>query len=151
MKVVSIEWLRERARNRLPVSPAPIESTDRVIAVVRYRDGSESDRCGASGEGISHAPASGTRRLCHDVSYSRELLASRDERQQDSVSRQRATPPTGLLLPWWRQPDERQRVNLPDLNHGVTALHTLAEEYGFRPSGEQAAFGFRQRAGRGCW
>ncbi len=42
MKVVSIEWLRERAQ-LLTGQPRPIEFTDRVIAVVRYRDGSVID------------------------------------------------------------------------------------------------------------
>lgn len=42
MKVVSIEWLRERAE-LLTGKPQPIEFTDRVIAVVRYRDGSVID------------------------------------------------------------------------------------------------------------
>ncbi|KFC82673.1 citrate lyase subunit alpha [Buttiauxella agrestis] len=42
MKVVSIEWLRERA-GLLTGKPQPIEFTDRVIAVVRYRDGSVID------------------------------------------------------------------------------------------------------------
>ncbi|EAN1271082.1 citrate lyase subunit alpha, partial [Salmonella enterica subsp. enterica serovar Saintpaul] len=42
MEVVSIEWLRERAQ-LLTGQPRPIEFTDRVIAVVRYRDGSVID------------------------------------------------------------------------------------------------------------
>lgn len=42
MKVVSIERLRERAE-LLTGKPQPIEFTDRVIAVVRYRDGSVID------------------------------------------------------------------------------------------------------------
>ena len=42
MKVVSIEWLRERAQ-QLTGQPRAIEFTDRVIAVVRYRDGSVID------------------------------------------------------------------------------------------------------------
>lgn len=42
MKVVSIKWLRERAE-LLTGKPQPIEFTDRVIAVVRYRDGSVID------------------------------------------------------------------------------------------------------------
>ena len=42
IKVVSIEWLRERAEI-LTGKPQPIEFTDRVIAVVRYRDGSVID------------------------------------------------------------------------------------------------------------
>jgi len=42
MKVVSIEWLRKRAE-LLTGKPQPIEFTDRVIAVVRYRDGSVID------------------------------------------------------------------------------------------------------------
>ena len=42
MKVVSIEWLRERAE-LLTGKPQPIEFPDRVIAVVRYRDGSVID------------------------------------------------------------------------------------------------------------
>ncbi|SNY59535.1 citrate lyase subunit alpha [Enterobacter sp. CC120223-11] len=42
LKVVSIEWLRERA-DILTGQPHPIEFTDRVIAVVRYRDGSVID------------------------------------------------------------------------------------------------------------
>ncbi len=42
IKVVSIEWLRERAR-LLTGEPQPIEFTDRVVAVVRYRDGSVID------------------------------------------------------------------------------------------------------------
>ncbi|EMP4033251.1 citrate lyase subunit alpha [Salmonella enterica] len=42
MKVVSIEWLRERAQ-LLTGQPRPIEFTDSVIAVVRYRDGSVID------------------------------------------------------------------------------------------------------------
>lgn len=42
MKVVSIEWLRERAQ-QLTYQPRAIEFTDRVIAVVRYRDGSVID------------------------------------------------------------------------------------------------------------
>ncbi len=56
IKVVSIEWLRERAR-LLTGEPQPIEFTDRVVAVVRYPRWL-GDRCCASGEGISHAPAS---------------------------------------------------------------------------------------------
>ena len=42
LKVVSIEWLRERAQI-LTGQPRAIEFTDRVIAVVRYRDGSVID------------------------------------------------------------------------------------------------------------
>ncbi|HEY1846450.1 MAG TPA: citrate lyase subunit alpha [Buttiauxella sp.] len=42
IKVVSIEWLRERAET-LTGKPQPIEFTDRTIAVVRYRDGSVID------------------------------------------------------------------------------------------------------------
>ncbi|MTH44872.1 citrate lyase subunit alpha [Intestinirhabdus alba] len=42
MKVVSIEWLRERAQ-QLTGQPRPVEFTDRVVAVVRYRDGSVID------------------------------------------------------------------------------------------------------------
>ncbi|KAE9782066.1 citrate lyase subunit alpha, partial [Escherichia coli] len=42
MKVVSIERLRERAQ-QLTGQPRAIEFTDRVIAVVRYRDGSVID------------------------------------------------------------------------------------------------------------
>lgn len=42
IKVVSIEWLRERAEI-LTGKPQPVEFTDRVIAVVRYRDGSVID------------------------------------------------------------------------------------------------------------
>ena len=42
MKVVSIEWLRERAQ-QLTGQPRAIEFSDRVIAVVRYRDGSVID------------------------------------------------------------------------------------------------------------
>ncbi len=42
IKVVSIEWLRERAR-LLTGELQPIEFTDRVVAVVRYRDGSVID------------------------------------------------------------------------------------------------------------
>lgn len=42
MKVVSIAWLRERAQ-QLTGEPRPIEFTERVIAVVRYRDGSVID------------------------------------------------------------------------------------------------------------
>lgn len=42
LKVVSVEWLRERAEI-LTGEPRPIEFTDRVIAVVRYRDGSVID------------------------------------------------------------------------------------------------------------
>lgn len=42
MKVVSIDWLRERAQ-QLTGQPRAIEFTDRVIAVVRYRDGSVID------------------------------------------------------------------------------------------------------------
>lgn len=42
LRVVTIEWLRERARI-LTGDPCPIEFTDRPIAVVRYRDGSVID------------------------------------------------------------------------------------------------------------
>jgi citrate lyase subunit alpha/citrate CoA-transferase len=42
MKIVTIEWLRERAQI-LTGLPHAIEFTDRVIAVVRYRDGSVID------------------------------------------------------------------------------------------------------------
>ncbi|MBK0004436.1 citrate lyase subunit alpha [Erwinia sp. S38] len=42
MKVVPIEWLRERAE-LLTGKPRPIAFTDRTIAVVRYRDGSVID------------------------------------------------------------------------------------------------------------
>ena len=42
MKIVSIEWLRERAQILTGI-PRAIEFTDRVIAVVRYRDGSVID------------------------------------------------------------------------------------------------------------
>lgn len=42
LRVVSVEWLRERARI-LTGEPCPIAFTDRVIAVVRYRDGSVID------------------------------------------------------------------------------------------------------------
>ncbi|ROR14738.1 citrate lyase subunit alpha [Erwinia sp. JUb26] len=42
MKVVAIEWLRERAE-LLTGKPQPIAFTDRTIAVVRYRDGSVID------------------------------------------------------------------------------------------------------------
>lgn len=42
IKVVSIAWLRERAQQLTGV-PRPLEFTDRVIAVVRYRDGSVID------------------------------------------------------------------------------------------------------------
>jgi len=42
LKVVSVEWLRERA-DILTGTPQPIEFSDRVIAVVRYRDGSVID------------------------------------------------------------------------------------------------------------
>ncbi|MEJ4043721.1 citrate lyase subunit alpha [Erwinia sp. SLM-02] len=42
MKVVTIEWLRERAE-QLTGKPQPVAFTDRTIAVVRYRDGSVID------------------------------------------------------------------------------------------------------------
>jgi len=42
MHIVTIDWLRERAR-LLTGDPCPIAFTDRVIAVVRYRDGSVID------------------------------------------------------------------------------------------------------------
>lgn len=42
LRVVTIEWLRERARI-LTGDPCPIAFTERVIAVVRYRDGSVID------------------------------------------------------------------------------------------------------------
>ncbi|MCQ8205755.1 hypothetical protein NP569_26050 [Vibrio parahaemolyticus] len=42
IKTVSIGWLRERAQ-LLTGTPNPIEFTDKVVAVVRYRDGSLSD------------------------------------------------------------------------------------------------------------
>lgn len=42
MNVASVEWLRERAET-LTGKPRAIEFTDRVIAVVRYRDGSVID------------------------------------------------------------------------------------------------------------
>ncbi len=41
IKVVSVEWA-QRAR-LLTGEPQPIEFTDRVVAVVRYRDGSVID------------------------------------------------------------------------------------------------------------
>jgi len=42
MRVVSIEWLRERAE-MLTGTPRPVEFTERAVAVVRYRDGSVID------------------------------------------------------------------------------------------------------------
>ena len=42
IKTVSIQWLRERAQ-LLTGTPNPIEFTDKVVAVVRYRDGSVID------------------------------------------------------------------------------------------------------------
>lgn len=42
IEAVPIEWLRERAR-LLTSGPQSIEFTDRVVAVVRYRDGSVID------------------------------------------------------------------------------------------------------------
>lgn len=42
IRVASMEWLRERTQ-LLTGQPRPIEFTDRVIAVVRYRDGSVID------------------------------------------------------------------------------------------------------------
>lgn len=42
MKVVTVEWLRERAE-QLTGKPQPLALTDRTIAVVRYRDGSVID------------------------------------------------------------------------------------------------------------
>ncbi|SUC46454.1 Citrate lyase alpha chain [Providencia stuartii] len=42
IKTVSIDWLRERAE-LLTGKPNPIEFTDKVVAVVRYRDGSVID------------------------------------------------------------------------------------------------------------
>ncbi|WP_337261684.1 MULTISPECIES: citrate lyase subunit alpha [unclassified Serratia (in: enterobacteria)] len=42
LEVVSIQWLRERAR-LLTGEPQPIAFTDNVVAVVRYRDGSVID------------------------------------------------------------------------------------------------------------
>ncbi|MFP1558410.1 citrate lyase subunit alpha [Escherichia coli] len=42
LKSFHLEWLRERAR-LLTGEPQPIEFTDRVVAVVRYRDGSVID------------------------------------------------------------------------------------------------------------
>lgn len=51
---------------------------------------------------------------CHDVSIP-ELLASRDERQQDSAFANTPRHSTGLLYRGGARPDERQRVNPPDL------------------------------------
>ncbi|USV03297.1 citrate lyase subunit alpha [Serratia entomophila] len=42
LEVVSIDWLRQRAL-QLTGEPAPIAFTDKVVAVVRYRDGSVID------------------------------------------------------------------------------------------------------------
>ncbi|MGO2347861.1 MAG: citrate lyase subunit alpha, partial [Providencia sp.] len=42
IKTVSMSWLRERAQ-LLTGEPNPIEFTDKVVAVVRYRDGSVID------------------------------------------------------------------------------------------------------------
>lgn len=42
IKTVSMSWLRERAQ-LLTGTPNPIEFTDKVVAVVRYRDGSVID------------------------------------------------------------------------------------------------------------
>ncbi|QUJ03069.1 hypothetical protein KCP71_24305 [Salmonella enterica subsp. enterica] len=59
-----------------------------------------SDRCGASGEGISHAPFLNSPPVTTFLFP--ELLASRDERQQDSAFVV-ATPLHWSPLPWWRR------------------------------------------------
>ncbi len=117
-----------RTRAPLPVSPAPTNSLDRVIAVVRYRDGSVIDVV----HQVKGMPCACFPELaaCHDVlALSCSPAGMRDK--QDSVL---ANAPRHPLVSFCRGgavPDERQRVNPPDLNHGVTALHTLAEEYGW--------------------
>lgn len=80
---------------------------------------------------------------CHDVSIP-ELLASRDERQarQRAWLTRHATPLVSFTVV--APADKRQRVNPPIFNHGVTALHTLAEEYGWTIR-EQAALASASR------
>ena len=42
LKTVTVEWLRDRAR-QLTDEPQPIAFTDKPVAIVRYRDGSVID------------------------------------------------------------------------------------------------------------
>ncbi len=69
---------------------------------------------------------------CHDVSIP-ELLASRDERQarQRAWLTRHATPLVSftVVAPG---PIKDSALTRRIFNHGVTALHTLAEEYGRR-------------------
>ncbi len=69
---------------------------------------------------------------CHDVSIP-ELLASRDERQarQRAWLTRHATPLVSftVVAPG---PIKDSALTRRIFNHGVTALHTLAEEYGWR-------------------
>lgn len=75
---------------------------------------------------------------CHDVSIP-ELLASRDERQarQRAWLTRHATPLISftVVAPG---PMKDSALTRRIFNHGVTALHTLAEEYGWTIR-EQAA------------
>ncbi len=75
---------------------------------------------------------------CHDVSIP-ELLASRDERQarQRAWLTRHATPLVSftVVAPG---PIKDSALTRRIFNHGVTALHTLAEEYGWTIR-EQAA------------
>lgn len=75
---------------------------------------------------------------CHDVSIP-ELLASRDERQarQRAWLTRHATPLVSftVVAPG---PMKDSALTRRIFNHGVTALHTLAEEYGWTIR-EQAA------------
>ncbi|EEN5599984.1 2-(5'-triphosphoribosyl)-3'-dephospho CoA synthase, partial [Salmonella enterica subsp. enterica serovar Panama] len=75
---------------------------------------------------------------CHNVSIP-ELLASRDERQarQRAWLTRHATPLVSftVVAPG---PMKDSALTRRIFNHGVTALHTLAEEYGWTIR-EQAA------------
>ncbi len=74
---------------------------------------------------------------CHDVSIP-ELLASRDERQARQRAANAPRHSTGLLYRGGAGPDKDSALTRRIFNHGVTALHTLAEEYGWTIR-EQAA------------
>lgn len=86
---------------------------------------------------------------CHDVSIP-ELLASRDERQarQRAWLTRHATPLVSftVVAPG---PIKDSALTRRIFNHGVTALHTLAEEYGWTI---RSRLHWLPPAGRkGCW
>ncbi len=132
--MVSIEWLRERAR-LLTGEPQPIEFTDRVVAAVRYRDGPVIDVV----HQVRNKPCtcflnSPATMRCQFPSCSSAGMKGHGN-----------TPGLGAILfhwsplPWLRLGQlKTAEVTRRIFNHGVTALRALAAKQGWQIR-EQAA------------